>query len=124
MDEVEMQKMIEPVAKQMCILAGLNPEHFVYVPASRIRTRAEDMFVVRERYPSREVWGIPLNFSASEAAMGKVAMEKVRMPSYSCESDTDINAPMWKCFRGAAYDAILGYFAVKQVLMVGKEIPR
>lgn len=118
----ELNKMIEPVAKQMCILAGLIPTNFVYVPASKTRTRVEEMYVARERFASREVWAPPIN--SSMAHTGQMAMEKVRMPSYASDNDTDINVETWRCFRGAAYDAILGYFAVKQVLMAGKEVPR
>lgn len=119
MDEKKYMDMIQPVAKQMCILAGLNPDEIVYVPRIDTILRHEKMRMAQTEFRERMVWAPKPSFNQNE-----MILEKVMMPSYrSFQGDDTVSVPMWITFRAAAFDCILAHYAVNQVIMTGKEIP-
>lgn len=116
MNKQQYWKMIDDVARQMCIIAGENPDDMMFCPASFGETREYGMTLARERFEG----GTFLKHAQYAPHPVKVAFEEVRLPPYnSIIEDRPVQMPRWRTYRAAASDAILGSYAVKQVLLAG-----
>ena len=119
MDEKKYMDMVRPVARQMCILAGLNPDQIMYVSKSETLLHHEKLMANTHMFPGREMWGVKAPYAPND-----VMLERVHMPPYRAATNDEIGpTPLWATFRAAAYDAILGHYAVNQVILAGKEVP-
>lgn len=113
--------MVEPVARQMCRLAYQNPDETMYVPRSMTLFRHDMLRYGRETFQGRNMLAAPMYGSQSA---NEFRFEQVRMPSITVPADDpSISVPLWQCYKAAAYDAILGSYAVKQVMLTGKDVP-
>lgn len=116
-----MFNMIEPVARQMCIVAGADPDSMVYVLCSWTLTKAEKLSSSRTYFPGALVFASP----SPSMYNNRVEMNIMSIPAFRSDADDpEIYAALWLIYRDAAYDAIIAHYAVKQVIMVGKEIPK
>lgn len=121
MDKTTYWKMIDDVARQMCILANLNPDEMVHCPRSHGETRDFVLSLARERFAAKEFL-TPMMYAQQPAY---VAFGKDRVPSFvSIVDDHDVQMPRWRTYRAAASDAILGSYAVKQVLLAGGPVEK
>jgi len=109
-------ELIEKVAKQMCIVAGLDPDAMVQAADKYTQTVPERNIGYTS---SQEVW-VPGQGGMTYGAQA-VTMERRMMPGYEI-----VNAvypiQRWKTYRPAAYEALLGFYAVKQVLLAGEPV--
>lgn len=121
MDKTTYWKMIDDVARQMCIIAGENPDEMLWCPVSRGETREYINMLARERFEG----GVFLKNASYAPHPVRVAFEEVRLPPYtSVKEDRETQMPRWRTYRAAASDAILGSYAVKQVLLAGGPVDK
>jgi transcription antitermination factor NusG len=106
-------KVIENVARQMCIVAGLNPEEYVNATDEDTQTLAER----RRSFTGPQDVYVP----GPNNYQGNVVMEKRTLPGYVMVTSV-YPMPRWRTFRPAAFEALLGFYAVKQVLMAGEPV--
>ena len=112
--------LIEPVAKQMCILAGLDPEMLVYVPRSSTETRVTKLQMGQHTFQRRSFYAMPASIQYNDMKLERVEMPFTKV--YIDDERGEMPVPTWMVFREAAYDAILAHYAVRHVLLAGKEV--
>lgn len=117
--EVFDQKLIENVARQMCIVAGLEPDEY-------IQATAEETYTPYERYMPTyvgptEVFGPLTSMPSYGQGMSQFTLERRTLPRVK-EAQSVQSFHRWLLFRPAAFMALCGYYAVKQVLMAGEPV--
>ena len=116
--EVFDQKLIENVARQMCIVAGLEPDGYVQATPEETFTPYEGY--VPTIYGPTDVYG-PVTNTLNYGS--QIALEKRVIPRVK-EAQPTQSFHRWQTFRRAAFMALAGHYAVKQILMVGEPVRR
>ncbi len=112
MDPKRLEELTEKVARQMCVLAGLDPDASVYVPLSDLKTHKGTMCGVVLYFPGREL------LAHKNSNPMDLSFERVMVPPYTTRNAIGpVYSVMWKTYRRAAQDAVLGYYAFRHVLM-------
>lgn len=114
--EVFDQKLIENVARQMCIVAGLEPDDYVQATAEETFTPYEGY--VPTIYGPTDVYG-PVTSAPNYGS--QIAFERRTIPRVKEVQPTQL-FHRWQMFRRAAFMALAGHYAVKQILMVGEPV--
>lgn len=117
--EVFDQKLIENVARQMCIVAGLEPDDYVQAVAEDTFTPYEGY--VPTIYGPTDVYSPPAGGMPYGQSMNQFTMEKRVIPRVKEVQPTQ-SFHRWQTFRRAAFMALAGHYAVKQILMVGEPV--